>query len=430
MQSALRHVLCAAVLIALQPVAVVAPAAFAPAAAQDQQRIAAVVNDEIVSMRDLRARLRMVIISSRLPATDETAQRIAPQVLRSLIDEQIQLQEAKRLNVAVTDQEMARARSGVEERNGLKPGQFADFVRQLGVDPETVERQLQAQVAWAKLVRRRFGNDVNVSQEEVAEVLTRMAADAGKTQKRISEIVLPVEDSATEDQVQQLAARIVEQLRGGANFAGVARQFSASANAAIGGDVGWVLPERMAPEVAEAVGRLQTGQISDPIRTVFGFNIVQVVDSRVIAESDPMTATVDLKQLFLPVPPNAGADARQSQRTLLEAVSSSVQACDDFSELAKEVKSPTSPDLGEMRIGELAPALRERVAPLKAGQISAPIDLPNGVMIVMVCSRKAPASNLPSPEQIRAQLEAQRFEILAQRYLRDLRRSAFVEPRV
>lgn len=425
MKSALRLALCAAALIASLPIA-----AAGPAVAQEQQRIAAVVNDEIVSMRDLRARLRMVIISSRLPATDETAQRIGPQVLRSLIDEQIQLQEAKRLNIAVTDQEMARARSGVEERNGLKPGQFESFVRQLGVDPETVERQLKAQVAWAKLVRRRFGNDVNVSQEEVSDVLIRMANDAGKTQKRISEIVLPVDDPANEEQVRQLAVRIVEQLRGGANFASVARQFSGSANAAIGGDVGWVLPERMAPEVAEAVGTLQTGQISDPVRTLFGFHIVQVADSRVIAQADPMAATVDLKQLFLPVPPNAAADARQSQRSLLEAVSSSAQACDDFVTLAKEVKSPASPDLGEMRVGELAPAIREKVAPLKAGQVSAPIDLPNGVMIVMVCTRNAPPSNLPSPEQIRVQLESQRFEILAQRYLRDLRRSAFVEPRV
>lgn len=425
MKSALRLALCAAALLAAQPLAAVGRAV-----AQEPQRIAAVVNDEIVSMRDLRARLRMVIVSSRLPATDETAQRIAPQVLRSLIDEQIQLQEAKRLNIAVTDQELGRARSGVEERNGIKPGQFDEFVRQLGVDPETVERQLKAQVAWAKLVRRRFGNDVNVSQEEVNEVLARMAADAGKTQKRVSEIVLPVDDAANEEQVRQLAARIVEQLRAGANFAAVARQFSGSANAAIGGDVGWVLPERMAPEIAEVIGKLQTGQISDPVRTLFGFHIVQVADSRVIAEADPLAAVVDLKQLFLPVPPNAAADARQSQRSLLEAVSSSAQACDDFVELAKEVKSPTSPDLGEMRIGELAPALREKVAPLKAGQVSAPVDLPNGVMIVMVCSRKAPASNLPSPEQIRAQLETQRFEILAQRYLRDLRRSAFVEPRV
>lgn len=402
----------------------------APAKAQDAQRIAAVVNDEIVSMRDLQNRLRMVIVASRLPATDETAQRLAPQVLRGLIDEQLQLQEAKRLNVNVSDQDMERARSEVEQRNGLKPGQFSEFIRGLGVDPDTVERQLKAQIAWGKLVRRRFGNDVTVSQEEIADVLKGMEAEAGKTQKRIAEIVLPVDDPSAEDQVRQLAVRIVEQLRGGANFGAVARQFSASANAAIGGDVGWVLPERMAPEVAEVVAKMNVGQISDPIRTLTGFDIVQVADSRVAAASDPMAATVELKQIFLPVAPKAPDSVRASQRSLAEAVSSSAQSCNDLTSLAKEVKSPVSPDLGEMKIGELAPALREKVATLKAGEVSAPIDLPNGVMVLMVCSRKDAPSNLPSPDQIRTQLERQRFEILAQRYMRDLRRSAFVEPRV
>lgn len=408
----------------------VATLSAAPAHAQDAQRIAAVVNDEIVSMRDLRNRLRMVIVASRLPPTDETAQRIGPQVLRSLIDEQIQLQEAKRLNVAVSDQDMARARSDVEQRNNLKPGQFGAFVQNLGVDIDTVDRQLRAQVAWGKLVRRRFGNDVTVSQDEVSDVLARMEADAGKTQKRVAEIVLPIDDPGNEAQVRQLADRITEQLRGGANFGAVARQFSAAANAAVGGDIGWVLPERMAPEIAEAVARLETGQISEPIRTLLGLHIIQVVDSRVLAQADPLSAVVDLKQVFLPLPANAPQDARDSQRALAEAVSGAAQSCDDLVELAKEVKSPTSPDLGELKVGELAPALREPVAGLKVGEVSKPIDLPNGVMVLMVCSRKAPPSNLPSPEQIRSQLEGQRFEILAQRYLRDLRRSAFVEPRV
>jgi len=430
MTSALRSVLVAPILAAVLAAAAATAVPTAAAHAQEAQRIAAVVNDEILSMRDLKSRLRMVIVTSRLPPTEETARRIAPQVLRGLIDEQIQLQEAKRLNVSVTDQDMARARSDLEQRNNLKPGQFEDFIRNLGVDPETVERQLRAQIAWGKLVRRRFGNDVNISQEEVTDVLARLEADAGKTQKRIAEIVLPLENAGSETQVKELADRIAEQLHGGANFAAIARQFSSASNAAVGGDVGWVLPERMAPEIAEAVSKMNAGDISPPIRTVLGYHIIKVVDSRVLAQPDPMTAVVDLKQLFLPVAPNAPKDARESQRALAEAVAGSAQSCDDLAELAKEVKSPASSNLGELTVGELAPALREPVSTLKAGELTKPIDLPNGVMVLMVCSRKAPPSNLPSPEQIRAQLEAQRFEILAQRYLRDLRRSAFVEPRV
>lgn len=401
-----------------------------PSSAQELQRIAAVVNDDIVSMRDLRSRVRMVIVTSRLPATQETADRLAPQILRGLIDEQLQLQEAKRQGLSVTDAEMDRARSDLEVRNGLKPGQFQTFVGRLGVDPSTVERQLQTSLVWAKLVRRRFGNDVAISEEEVQESLDRLRADEGKTQKRVSEILLPIDTPGQDAEVRQLAKRLVEQLRAGARFGDVARQFSRAANASVGGDIGWVLPERLAPEIATAIETLEINQISEPIRTLFGYHIVRVTNTTVLAGPDPMAARVKLKQIFLPVPPNAGEAGRATQRGLAEAVAATAQDCADIDVLAEEVKSPASPDLGDFTIGELAPALREPVANLETGQVSDPIDLPNGVMVIMVCERQAAPSNLPTAETIRLQLESQRFEILAQRYLRDLRQSAFVEPRV
>ncbi|NQW10856.1 MAG: peptidylprolyl isomerase [Alphaproteobacteria bacterium] len=401
-----------------------------PAPAQELQRIAAVVNDDIVSMRDLRSRVRMVIVTSRLPATPETANRLAPQILRGLIDEQLQFQEAKRQGQTVNEEEMQRARGDVEIRNGLKPGEFQAFVRRLGVDPSTVEQQLQASLLWAKLVRRRFGNDVAISEDEVQESLDRLRADEGKIQKRVSEILLPVDNPGEEADVQRLAGRLVEQLRAGARFGDVARQFSRAANASVGGDIGWVLPERLAPEIAAAIEALDVGQISEPIRTLFGYHIIRVADTNVLAGPDPMAERVTLKQIFLPVPPSAGDEGRAAQRSLAEAVAATAQDCADIDVLAEEVKSPVSPNLGEFSIGELAPALRGPVADLKTGDASAPIDLPNGVMVVMVCDRQAAPSNLPTAEAIRRQLESQRYEILAQRYLRDLRQNAFVEPRV
>lgn len=401
-----------------------------PAPAQELQRIAAVVNDDIVSMRDLRNRVRMVIVTSRLPSTPETARRLAPQILRGLIDEQLQIQEAERLGISTSDQEMTLARSNVESRNGIKPGEFAAFINRLGIEPSTVEQQLKASLLWSKLVRRRFGNDVAVSEEEVQETLDRLNEQKGKTQKRVSEILLPVEDPQQETEMRQLADRLVEQIRGGANFAAVARQFSRAANASAGGDIGWVLPERLAPEITTALEDLDVGTVSAPIRTIFGYHIVRVSDINVLAGPDPLAAQVTLKQIFLPVSPSAGEVGRAAQRGLAEAIAATAQGCSDIDALAEEVKSPVSPDLGEFRVGELAPALREPVSDLQTGETSAPIDLPNGVMVVMVCDRKAAPSNLPTAGAIRRQLEGQRFEVLAQRYLRDLRQSAFVEPRV
>ena len=398
--------------------------------AQQVQRIAAVVNDEIISVRDLRDRIEMVIVTSQLPRSSETAQRLAPQVLRGLIDEQLQMQEAARLSVTISDSEMERARSDLEARNGLRPGQFRDFVTRIGIDPSTVERQLRANLLWSKLVQRRFSSQIEISAEEVDETRARLAEDVGKEQKRVSEILLTIEDPTKENEVVQLANRLVEQLRAGASFASVARQFSQAANANVGGDIGWVLSDQLSPELADEVANLSQGEVSDPIRTIVGYHILQVSETRVLAQADPAQAEVQLSQIFLPVRPSDDADQRRTQTEAVQAAIRQATSCEELGVLAKEAGSPVAADLGKSRIAELPEALRAQVADLQVGQKTEPIDLPNGVMAVMVCERGDPATNLPSPEQIRRQLENQRLEVLAQRYLRDLRQAAFIETRV
>lgn len=418
------------VLFVLASLTLVPQPAHAQSGGQQLQRIAAVVNDEIVSVQDLTNRIQMVIVTSRLPRNNETARRLAPQVLRTLIDEQLQLQEAQRLSIAITDDDMSRARADVETRNGLRPGQFGAFVQRLGINPGTVDRQLRAGIAWSKLVQRRFAGQVEVSAEEIDETLARLADQVGQEQKRVSEIFLAIDTPERETEIQQLAERLVTQLRGGASFPAVARQFSAAANANVGGDIGWVVPDQLAPDLVASVSALGSGEISDPIRTVFGYHIMRVADIRVLAEPDPADAVVTLAQVFLPVRPGDDSALRASQRDLVQVVTESSESCDDLAALAQQAGSPVSADFGESPIAALPENLRAPVLRLRKGQATDPIDLPNGVMAVMVCERRNPTSSLPEPEVIRRQLEAQRFEVLAQRYLRDLRQSAFVETRV
>src|SRR4051812_10726745 len=99
---------------AVQPSRQATPRQAAPGQAPGQpaapeMRIAAVVNDEVISIFDVVTRMRMIMISSGIPDSAETRQKIGSQVLRQLIDERLELQEAKRQNVAATENEMTAA---------------------------------------------------------------------------------------------------------------------------------------------------------------------------------------------------------------------------------------------------------------------------------------------------------------------------------
>ncbi|WP_158512542.1 peptidylprolyl isomerase [Candidatus Endolissoclinum faulkneri] len=397
---------------------------------QYMQRIAAVVNDEIISFWDLRNRIDMVIITSQLPRSYETAQRIAPRILRNLIDEQIQIQEAKKMNINIQDIEMDRALRDIEKSNGLRAGELKNFILQLGINPNTLERQLRSNLLWAKLVKRQFANQVEVSTDEVNEICSRLAAQIGHKQKLVSEILLTVDDQVKESEVLQFANQLVKLLRAGASFKSLAQQFSQGSNASIGGDIGWLLPEDLTQELSNVIKTLSVGEITEPIRTVFGYHILQVKDTRVIAKQDPGLIHISLSQIFLSMIHPNDLQERKMYISKVQDTIDKAKSCEHLAVLAKEAGSSIAPKLEKLSITELPSYLRAKVENLQVGEKTTPINLPNGVLAVMLCQRNDQNPTLQDSTQIRRNLENQRLGVLAQRYLRELRQATFIETRV
>ncbi|MBV8934437.1 MAG: SurA N-terminal domain-containing protein, partial [Alphaproteobacteria bacterium] len=119
-----------------------------------ETRIAAVVNDEVISVGDLRSRLRMVMLSSNLTDSPETRERVTAQVLRTIVDEKLQMQEAKRQNITASDEEVNKAFAQIEKQNNMQPGQLDQVLKSHGIDRGALIDQLTASIVWTKLVRR------------------------------------------------------------------------------------------------------------------------------------------------------------------------------------------------------------------------------------------------------------------------------------
>jgi peptidyl-prolyl cis-trans isomerase SurA len=275
-----------ALLMALAIATATAMPAFvpAPAAAQDALRIAAVVNDEVITGLDLAVRTRMAMLSAQLPDTPEMRNRAARQVLRAMIDERLMLQEAARQNITVQQSEIDAELGKLAERNGVPLDQFGVYLQQNGVLIEPLSDQLRASIAWNKLVNRQLRPRAVVTEEDIDEVLRQTEENRGQPQRRVSEIFLAVGGASEEEEVRRGAERLIEQIRGGIPFSAIAAQFSDSATAAVGGDVGWVLPGQLPPEVDEALQSMSEGAIAGPIRAAGGYYILQLRGQRSISE--------------------------------------------------------------------------------------------------------------------------------------------------
>jgi peptidyl-prolyl cis-trans isomerase SurA len=416
--------------------------AFPAALPAQEQRIAAIVNDEVVSAQDLNERLGLVLLTSRIQDQEQARQQLSPQVLRSLIEEALQLQEAQRLSIDVTPDELNRALADIASRNQMTPNQLEQMLANNEIDPKTLRNQLRAQISWLKIVNQRLRPQVNVTVDQLEIAVEEAKRNQGQPEYLLSEIVLPVDSPRDEPRVAADAARLVRTLSEGASFEALARQVSASATARQGGDVGWVPASTIPPELESALERLRPGEVSEPLRSPVGFYIFQLRDRRlgVAPSTDGNERTpveVKLSQVLFEAD-ITNAEALSAQVDEAGSLRARLVDCAAVNAAAEELQAPASGDLGWLKVNDLPAVLAEAVRDLPEGEISAPLQGPGGVHLLMVCERRGgetpETGNAIASEEDRQkigeQLERERLDRLARRYLRDLRKEAFIDIRI
>lgn len=417
--------------IALKIALLIGLATMAPApgvAQQDAMRIAAVVNEDVISLFDVQSRIQLFLITSGLEDSIEIRQRLLPQVMNALIEEKLKIQEARREEIEATQEDILGAVQLIEQNNGMQPGAFSGMLTSQGIDPGTLYAQVEADVLWLRVVREVLARDVTVSEEEVQAVIDRLIANQGKPEYLLGEIFLPIGLGSRDADVRSLAQQLSEQARTGTPFPALAQQFSQSPTAAVGGDLGWVTTGELEPELDRALVRMSPGEFSDPIRTVSGYTILALRDQRATAEASPLMAAVTLSQIYLPT---VGRAALSEQRIdqLTTALQTQVFSCDQMNNWATEIGGPGSGPVDLIRIGGLPEAVRDTVLDLPTGTMSPPIDVAGAKLFVMVCERQED-DGLPSPNQVYGRLENEKLDTVSRQRLRDLRRQALIDVRL
>jgi peptidyl-prolyl cis-trans isomerase SurA len=408
------------------------PAPLRPAPAQETNRIVAVVNGDIVTRADVEGRRRLFALNAGLAPSREVLERLTPQVVRLLIDERLRMQEIQRRRVAVSDEDIAGAINELERRNGLPPGGLVAQLRRAGVEPRVLYDQIRAQIGWARLIRGILGPQATPSDAEVADYVASQRARTGQPEYLVSEIFIPVDEPGEEAEVRRFADDVIAQLRQGVPFPVVATQFSQAQTALQGGDLGWVGAEALDPEVSRVVTQMPPGAISNAIRVPGGFQIVALRQRREVGRDE--ATILNIRQVFFPFSSNLNPQAPTPQQIGVveraRALAGSARSCEALEAASRTSGSDRPADPGPLRLESVQPPpLRALLANLQPGRASQPIIAPDGVAVVMVCSRDRRNEAEMTPEMARQALLRERAELLSRQALRELRRRAQIEMR-
>lgn len=395
----------------------------------DVQKIAAIVNDHPITEFDVFQRLALIVSQAGFQLTEADVQQMREQVLRSLIDETLKLEEALSFELQPDAGDVDAQLQEIAMASNLTVNEVTQRLLEQNISIQTLRRQISAEIVWNEIVGGRFSSTISITREEVDAVYQRTVANANKPQYRVFEIQYRVDTPDQEDEVRSGMAQLAGQIRQGANFRAIAQQISHSPSASQGGDIGWVQDGQLAPELNLALRGMKKGELSQPIRSVSGYYLLMLQDRRMIGGADPMKSKITLQQLTFPLAKDTPQEQVQAAGNYLFQASQTIKSCEDLVALKEKFPNAGISEQETIAIADLPESIQNTVIPLQTGEASAPVLNDQGFVIFGVCSREDVLTNLPDREQIENQLANQQLAMIARRYLRDLRNDAVVEIR-
>lgn len=400
-------------------------------AQQSIMEIEILVNDEPISSYDIDQRLRLVVAASGGVSSQEELNKVRAQIITAMIDERLQLQEAKNeFDFTIPDEEMEGYFVRRAQSMGQTPEQLGSALLSIGSSKKTMIEQMRAEVVWEQIVGGRLGQFVAVTDEEVEAIIQRMHDNRGKFEFRLAEIELLVSDSTQDASVKASAEKLLEQIKGNeSRFPDIARQLSASPTSANGGDLGWVSEADITEDTLNMLLETGIGGITAPIKTPGGYRILAIQDRRRILSIDPLDTQVMLNQYMLKKPRSDDEAAAKKFRDAALALGKNALNCESLASHIADFGAEPSTTIGAVRYRDLPEVVRGPVEKAEIGVPSDVIAMEDGLHVLVVCDRQEPIVQEPDFDQIYSQIEGQRLAMMGRRYLRDLRRDAIIDRR-
>ncbi len=406
------------------------------AAAGTADYIVAVVNQELVTNAELQGRItRIRDEAERSKTALPPAAELHKQVLDALIDERVQITNAREAGSKIDEAELDRAVMNVAVQNQMTMAQLRERLQQQGLAYSTFRNNVRDQILTERVREREVGQRIRVGSDEVDALIEKRRAAAGTAvQVNIAQILVTVPEGATDEQVAQRRARAeaaLARVKAGESFEAVAREISEDGNKAQGGVIGLRPADRLPDLFVEFVRNMKPGEVGTALlRSGAGFHVIKLVE-----RNNGAAFTVQqtrARHILLRVSPQLTAQAA-SQR-LLEFKRQIQNGTKTFEQLARENSEDGSAaqggDLGWTAPGTFVPEFEVAMNALPLNGLSEPLISRFGVHLIQVMERREVALDLKQQrEQARNVLREQRFEEAYLDWVRDLRARAYIEMR-
>lgn len=398
-------------------------------------RIVAVVNDEVITERELAARVDLALRQLAQQGTQPPARQVLErQLLERTINDRVQMQHARDTGTRVDDAELDRAMLKIAEQNKMTVVELRTVLAKDNVPYDKFREDIRSEITLSRLREREVAQKIVVTESEVDNFIQSQMAQSGRDEFNVSHILVSVPEKATPEQLQQRrerAEQALSQIKGGADFRQIAAAFSDGPEALQGGLLGWRESSRLPALFLDALRPLQAGQLSELLRSSNGFHILRLNERRggaapvMIQQTRARHILIKTNELV------SETEARNRILTLKERLDNKA----DFAELARSRSEDTSAsrggELNWLSPGDTVPEFERAMDALKPGEISAPVRSPFGWHLIQVIERRNQDMTQEGRRlNARQTLRDRKTDEAYQEWVRQLRDRAYVEQRL
>jgi peptidyl-prolyl cis-trans isomerase SurA len=396
-------------------------------------KVVAVVNDGVITSSELDAQVELSkkqILAQKMQLPEESVLR--KQVLQHLIDVDLQMQVAKQNGITVDTTELNEAIERIAATNHIDLSQLREAITKQGISWQEYRHNVRKEMTLSRLQQKAVGKDVIVTSEQVEQYLkTDHLVDNAELTYHLQNIVIPLDEEPTTEQLKKARAdaeNLLRELKKGEDFSRLAIEKSSGELALEGGDLGErhlaELPEIFAKEVVN----MKVGQVSGPLRTGNGFQLIKLVAIGGDKRQHIITQT-HVRHILLK--PDASMLPSESIKQA-NNIYHQLQAGKDFALMAKQYSLDASSavkggDLGWVNPGELVPEFEKTMNELPVNKVSQPIKTQFGWHLIQVIARKQKDdSEAFKKQQVRQFLQQRKFAEAVQNWQQHLRTEAYV----
>ncbi|WP_313951759.1 peptidylprolyl isomerase [Accumulibacter sp.] len=399
-------------------------------------RIVAVVNDEVITLHELRSRLDSALgqlqrQGTTLPPRDV----LEKQMLERLVMDKVQLQFARDSGLRVDDAQLDQALQRIAANNKLSLPQFRAALEKDGLSFATFREEIRAEITIARLREREVDSKIFISEGEIDNYLSGVSGQGGANEEYLlAHILLRAPESASPEQIQQLrtkADQVVERLRKGEDFAQLAAAYSDAPDGLRGGDLGWRSLDRLPAMFAEESVKLKVGEVSPVLRSSNGLHLIKLQNKRG-GGTLPAVEQTHARHILIKV--NEIVSEPEARHTL-ESLRVRIKNGEKFADLARLFSQDGSAskggDLGWIYPGDTVPEFERAMNLLAPGELSQPVQSPFGFHLIEVVERRV--QDVSSDRQraaARQVLRERKRDEAYQDWLRQTRDRAYLELRL